>query len=173
MDKETFLAADQHVDEIAELLAELMEGEGFAVMRKALEKLSETLRDDYSVTLSVGLEAFDSEREESLPLLRTGLATRNGQPPHIVWGDSSPQKYIVNGNMTIVPHDHCPKCWAAWDFKYRDTTCSTCGVRLGVEVKVLLDTNRCPNCEKETVSPTNLCCSECSFEIRPEWVVWG
>lgn len=173
MDKETFLEADKHVEEITELLVGLMEGEEFSAVRKALGELSMTLRDDYSVTLSVGVEAFGSEQERSLPLLRTGLSTHNGQPPHVVWGDSSRQKYIVDGEMVIVPHDHCPGCWASWDFKFRHPTCSSCGARLGVEVKVLLDTNCCPSCERETVSPTNLNCSECGFEIEPSLVVWG
>jgi hypothetical protein len=173
MDKATFEAADKHVDELAESLVKLIEGEHFEAVRKQLIELSRTLRDDYSLSLSLGIEAFDAEREQSLPLLRTGLATANGESPHVFWGDSSPQKYIVNGEMAIVPHDHCPSCWGPWDFKFLHRSCPTCGARLGMEVKVLLDTNRCPSCEKETVSPTELTCNECSFEIDPSLVVWG
>jgi hypothetical protein len=173
MDKARFETADSHIEKVAEDIAELLEGEHFEAVRKQIAELSRTLRDDYSVTLSVGIEAFDSEREQSLPLLRTGLASTNGSEPFLTWGDSSPQKYIVNGDMMIVPHDHCPSCWGQWDFKFRHTTCVDCGARLGVEVRVLLDTNRCPSCEKETVSPTELICSECKFEIDGSWVVWG
>lgn len=173
MDRETFEVADEHVERVAEHIAELLEGESFSAVRKQLAELSKVLRDEYSISLSVGIEVFDSEREQSLPLLRTGLATTSGSQPYLAWGDSSPQKYIVDGSMMIVPHDHCPSCWGEWDFKFRHTTCGDCGARLGEEVKVLLDADQCPSCQKETVSPTQMTCSECNFELDPSWVVWG
>lgn len=79
----------------------------------------------------------------------------------------------VTLEMTVVPHDRCPCCWAAWDFKDLHPECSGCGARLGSEVKFLIDSNVCPHCEKGTVTPADPKCSDCDFEMNPEHVAWG
>ena len=105
--------------------------------------------------------------------MQTGMSTFGGAVPHQVWGDSTPQRYVVYGDIIVVPSDHCPQCWAEWGFKERNPKCPGCGLQLGKEVKILLDSDVCPHCEKGKVSAGNPVCSECSYRVNPEHVAWG
>ena len=173
MEKARFEIADNYADEIAEEVARLLEGAEFETVRGKLQAMSKDLGDDYSVSLSAELHVFDGKKERSMIVLRTGLSTSSGQEPYLAWGDSSPQKYVVDGEMVVVPDDHCPSCWGSWGFKDRNHSCQECGATLGTEVKILLDTNVCPHCEKGSVSPTILKCIDCGYEVNPAHVVWG
>jgi len=75
--------------------------------------------------------------------------------------------------MLVVPHDRCPRCWEIWDFKFKHESCTHCGATLGEEVKLLLDTDVCPNCEEGTVSITNPECGKCGCRVDPSKVTWG
>jgi hypothetical protein len=59
----------------------------------------------------MNVRLFDPEGLH-LPLLQTGLSTTDGAEPWQMWGDSTPQRYVVFGDIVVVPNDHCPQCWA-------------------------------------------------------------
>lgn len=163
---------DPLLDTIADQLGEWIESNASAEIRQTLAKLSEQL-DGLSISLDMTIGVFDPEREGTLPLLQTGLSSVEGKPPYQTYADSTPMRYLANGEMTVVPHDRCPCCWAAWDFKDLHPTCPGCAARLGYEVKFLIDSNVCPHCEKGMVTPANPKCNECDFEVNPENVAWG
>jgi hypothetical protein len=173
MDRSTFEAADLITDEIAAELDELLDSDEFSAVRVALARLSETVGSRYSVNLNVCVDVFDAERSNALPLLNVGLSTSKGNAPHKTYGDSTPQKYVVEGEIQVVPHDRCPKCYGVWDFKLTHPGCSGCGATLGREVKLLLDTDVCPFCEEGAVSLTAPVCDKCGQQIYPGIVVWG
>jgi hypothetical protein len=173
MDRSTFESADLIIDEIAAKLDELLDSDQFASVHLLLARLSETVGPRCSVNLTLSVDVFDAERRNALPLLTTGLSTSEGKSPYQTYSDSTPQKYVVDGEIQIVPHDHCPKCYGLWDFKLKNPTCSECGATMGREVKVLLDTDVCPFCEEGTVSPTVPECARCGQRIDPGIVVWG
>ena len=173
MDRSTFETADLITDEIADKLDELLDSDGFSAVRLALTRLSETVGSRYSVNLNVCVDVFDPERSNALPLLTLGLSTSKGNAPHRTYGDSTPQKYVVEGEVQVVPHDRCPKCYGVWDFKLIHPSCSECGATLGQEVKLLLDTDLCPFCEEGKVSMSNPECANCGQRIDPGVVVWG
>ena len=106
-------------------------------------------------------------------LLTLGLSTSEGKPPFKIYGDSTPQKYVVNGEIQVVPHDRCPHCYGVWDFKLNHLSCTECGATMGQEVKLLLDTDVCPFCEEGKVSLTAPVCEKCGHQIDPSVVVWG
>jgi hypothetical protein len=87
--------------------------------------------------------------------------------------DSTPQKYVVDGEMLIVPHDRCPRCYGIWDFKFKNRSCRECDATLGEEVKILLDTDSCPDCEKGKVSMSSPVCNKCGFRVDRALVAWG
>ena len=122
MDRSTFESANPFLDEIALTLDELLDSDHFSAVRLALARLSEAVGARYSVNLNVSVEVFDAERSHALPLLTTGLSTSEGKPPYKTYGDSTPQKYVVNGEIQVVPHDRCPKCYGLWDFKFKNPT---------------------------------------------------
>ncbi len=173
MDRSTFESADPILDEIAVTLDELLDSDQFSAVRLLLARLSEIVGSRYSVNLSVPVDVFDAERSNALPLLTLGLSISTGKPPYKTYGDSTPQKYVVNGEIQVVPHDRCPKCYGMWDFKFKNPKCSVCGATMGQEVQLLLDTDVCPWCEEGKVSLSAPVCDKCGHRIDPSAVVWG
>jgi hypothetical protein len=173
MDKTTFDIADPIVDDIAEAANELLDSPETEDLRSLLSTLNEAIGSRYSVSLDLNVTVFDVERERCLPVLRMGLAGFDGDKPFQAHGDSTAQRYIADGDMVVVPHDRCPLCWEEWDFKFLHTACSNCGAHLGTNVKVLLDTGVCPNCEDGEVSISQLTCPKCGYKVDPSHVTWG
>jgi len=89
-------------------------------------------------------------------MLSRGINTTGGKEPYQISGDSSIHRYVVNGEICQIPHDYCPHCWGEWDFKLKNQVCSTCGYILGEQIKLLLDSDICPNCDEGKVSLKNL-----------------
>ncbi|MEO2032526.1 MAG: hypothetical protein ABGZ35_10620 [Planctomycetaceae bacterium] len=172
MDQNLYDKIDPLVDDIGEQLSKLFEGDHFDLIRQRLTQLSSEF-SEFSVALEMNIQVFDSERGNSLPLLQTGLSTFDGEVPYQVWGDSTPHRYVVHGDIVIVPHDHCPQCWGDWEFKDLHPECPECGVRMGDQVRLLLDSDRCPHCENGTVSASQPKCTECGFAVNPDHVMWG
>jgi len=96
-----------------------------------------------------------------------------GKEPRCIWGDSTPQRYVVEDGIQVVPHDRCPTCWELWDFKLQNPTCSHCGTTLGENCKVLLDTDECPWCQEGKVTVAKPRCEQCGFVVDPRIAVWG
>jgi hypothetical protein len=173
VDLATFDAADPLVDKIADIVDSALLSDQLANLRQALEELGKVVGPRYSANLSVILDVFDREREKAMPLLNTGFSTNEDGPPFQTWGDSTPQRYVVGGEIQVVPHDHCPKCWEIWDFKFDQQTCQNCGTTLGDDCKVLLDSDVCPQCEKGKVSITQPICDKCGYKVDLTLVTWG
>jgi hypothetical protein len=145
----------------------------FAALKAALRKASAVLPPTYSVAINVELHVFDGDREQGMSLLTTGVNTSQGEAPYRTAGDSSIHRYIVGGEICELPQDRCPHCWKAWDFKLQHPTCPGCSYSLGKEVKLLLDRDTCPHCERGSISAQQLTCSECGFRVDPSYVAWG
>lgn len=126
-----------------------------------------------SVCLDCHLEVCDPEKEDVLPLLRFGVTANEGRSPYIHHADCTTQRYLVNGAIHIVPHDHCPNCWGIWDFKYKNKVCPHCSFSVGKEVRYMLDTDTCPYCERGKMTSKNLTCDDCGFQLLPSEVAWG
>ena len=173
MDKTTFDIADPIVDKIAEAATELLDSPETEKLQSLLSKLNKAIGDRYSVSLDLNVSVFDVEKERCLPLLQTGLAGFDGDEPFRAHGDSTAQRYIADGDMVVVPHDRCPICWEAWDFKFLHPACPHCEAELGNNVKVLLDTGVCPNCEDGEVSVSQLTCPKCDYKVDPSFITWG
>jgi hypothetical protein len=86
---------------------------------------------------------------------------------------SSPHRYVVDGDIQVVPHDRSSKCYRLWDFTLKKPSSSECGASLGHEVRLLLDSDVCPFCEGGKASLTNSTCAMCGQEINLDLVVWG
>jgi hypothetical protein len=173
MDRLAFESADPIVERIAEMVEQILDSDQMSAVGLALAQLSEVLGLSYSVNLNVTLDVFDPARSHPLPLLTTGLSTSEGQPPYKTWGDSSPHKYIVDGEMQVVPHDRCPRCHREWDFKFKHMTCSSCRAVLGRDVRLLLDSDVCPFCDEGHVSMAVPLCDKCGYLVDSAHVVWG
>ena len=171
MTPEDFEKVNPLVDDIAEQISELMESDAFRTIKQKLAEISSVF-GEFSVNLEMNVRLFDPEGLQ-LPLLQTGLSTTEGSEPWQMWGDSTPQRYVVFGDIVVVPHDYCPQCWAEWDFKEQNPKCPGCGLQLGKEVKILLDSDVCPRCEKGTVSATSPECNRCETVVNLNYVVWG
>jgi hypothetical protein len=142
-------------------------------VRKALQAASKTLPKGYSLNFKMELSVFDADREQELPLIQTGLCSDVGQEPYVYSADSTDHRYLVNGEIRVVPHDYCPHCWGIWDFKFKNEACPECEFTLGKEVKMLLDENICPYCEQGEVRIENPVCTNCKHEVDKKKVAWG
>jgi hypothetical protein len=173
MDRASFDSAEPILDEIAALVDQVLDSDQLAGLRLALARLSEIVGPRYSVNLNVSVDVFDPDRSDALPLLTTGLSTSQGKPPYKTYGDSTPHRYVVEGEIQVVPHDRCPRCHGSWDFKLTHPSCSVCDAALGREVKLLIYTDVCPFCEEGKVSLNEPRCDRCGQRIDPGWVAWG
>ena len=173
MEKQTFLDINKQMQKIRELLDTLMNGDEFALIKSELDQVCSKLGSGFVVSLSTEAAVSYTEIRKSLTFLRVKLGASDGEPATVYWVSTAPQKYIAHGEMQFVPDDQCPCCWNFWSMKFLGRQCATCGARLGVEVKVLLDTNECPKCREGTVKPDAPCCKQCGFEIEPNLVTWG
>lgn len=171
MTPEEFQQTETKLDSIAEHFSDWLEADASQDLKQLLSELSKQL--GVSINLELNVTAFDETRKNQLPLIQTGLTTRDGADPYQFWSDSTPMRYVAQGEMTVVPHDRCPVCWSAWDFKNLHPTCETCGSRMGDEVQLLIDSDQCPSCEQGTVTPYQTKCDRCGFEINPDHVNWG
>lgn len=173
MDPEIFEAADPLVEKIADLVDSALVSDQLANLGQILDEIGKVVGPRYSANLTVIVDLFDREREKAIPLLNTGLSTSDNKPPYRTWGDSTPQRYLLNGEIQVVPHDYCPKCLEIWDFKFEHRTCEHCGTSLGQSCKILLDSDVCPHCEAGTVSMTNPVCDNCGYQVDLSLVAWG
>lgn len=173
MDAAAFDAAQPVLDDIAQVVDKAFDSAPLSDVKAALSKLNIALGSRYSVSLMFTVEVCDQEKERSLPLLSTGIATFVGKEPYRCWGDSTAQRYVAQGEIQALPHDRCPICWELWDFKLDQPTCSACGATLGKDVKLLLDSDVCPHCEKGKLTAANPTCDQCGFEVDPDLVAWG
>jgi hypothetical protein len=170
MDPGDFKAAEPLLDKIAEIADQQL---GVAELQQVLADLGKRLGRRYAVSVCLTVDVFDQEQERTLPLLNTSLVATEGQEPYRTWGDSSPQRYVVEGVIQVVPHDRCPKCWKGWDFKFENPTCPHCGTTLGKNCKVLLDRDECPRCNEGRVTVAKPRGDKCGFVADRNKVAWG
>jgi len=173
MDQDKFALAEDTVEKIATFIDQKLESPDFKELSDAIDRLGKALAPRYGVALKIVLEITDEEREQTLPLLTTGYGVVNGLPPYRAWGDSARQRYLVNGEIQVVPQDYCPKCWEYWDLKFEYPECGSCGLTLGQDCKVLLDSDACPHCVEGHVSMQNPTCDRCGYHVNLAMVTWG
>lgn len=170
MSPAAFDAMQPLLDRLAELAEKEFES---ADIRQLLKELVAIAGENKFASATLTVDIFDENRMCSLPLLTTGLSAVVGKEPFRTWGDSSPQRYVVEEGIQVVPNDRCPKCWENWDFKLQNRSCPHCGITLGEQCKLLLDTDVCPWCEKGKVTIAQPCCDSCGFEVDRKTAVWG
>lgn len=170
MNPETFHAIQPMLEKIAEIADKQFNNQE---LQSVLAEFANLVGKRKIVSVSIVVDVLDEDNEASLPLLTTGLSVIHGQEPFRFWGDSSPQRYIVEDDIKEVPHDRCPACWQLWDFKLQNSSCPHCGIAMGQGCKLLLDTDECPWCNEGKVTSAEPRCDNCGHEVDPQKVVWG
>jgi hypothetical protein len=173
MDKNTFEIANPILEEIDDAITELLASTETQKLRGLLSRLNTAIGSRYLVNLVMDVDIFDQDKDRCLPVLQTGMSGFDTDEPYQVSGDSTPQSYVVGGEMLTVPHDRCPKCWNVWDLKFQQQVCEHCGAAMGADVKLLLDTDECPLCGEGKVTMTDPICDKCDYEVDLDQVVWG
>jgi hypothetical protein len=166
----TFKAVQPLLDKFAEFIDEQFDSED---LRSLVAELGKVVGKGKIASLGIVVEVFDEDRECSLPLLTTGMTAFPGKEPSRTWGDSTPQRYVVEGSIKVVPGDRCPQCWQLWDFKLLNSTCQHCGITLGDKCKLLLDNDECPWCQGGKVTVAKPRCEKCGHEVDRQKVAWG
>lgn len=169
MNPETFDAVQPLLDQIAELADKQLDSEEF---RRLMAEFGKLVGKGKIASVNIVVDVFDEDRECSLPLLTTGLSAFPDKEPFRIWGDSSPQRYVVEGGIKVVPHDRCPQCWQGWDFKLQNSSCPYYGITMGDQCKLLLDTAECPWCNEGKVTVAKPRCDKCGHEVDRQKVVW-
>lgn len=173
MQAKEFDKLEELADMVNEKIRKLYDEGAFLEITNKIKEVSQAIAENYSVIVDFQVNAFDSVKEKSLRMLTIGLSSSGNQDAYLAYGDSSVCRYLVCGNIKKVPHDYCPDCWGEWDFKLKNHKCPECGIEMGKDVKLLLDTDTCPNCEDGRVSLNKTTCDECGFEIDKNMVNWG
>ena len=172
MKQSEFRQLEPTVNKIQDIIDEMLNTGHFTQIKELLAEAIGELPDNYSLNLDIDFSVFDNQREKVIQLLQTGLTTSEGEP-YQHSADTSPLKYMVDGEMCIVPEEFCPHCWGEWQFKFKHTTCPECGYELGKQVKYLLDDDTCPCCQEGAVTIDRPVCDSCGYEVDPKRVVWG
>jgi len=90
----------------------LLESSEFEIIRSQLMELVKSLDERYGITINCVMDVIDWEQERVLPLLNTGISTAESGKIFRTWNDASPQKYVINGEIHVVPQDYCPSAGA-------------------------------------------------------------
>lgn len=173
MDVHTYDQTHELADLLFTELQRLHKEQALTAVEAKLKEISASLPKGYSLSVNFSVEVFDETREKSLKTTDAGITCMDGTSPYLSTSESSPAKYIVDGVMMKVPHDHCPNCWSRWSFKSRVRECRECGYRMGKEIKLLLDTNVCPHCENSPISLHDPQCKGCGYVADQNIVSWG
>lgn len=173
MDQNTWDVLDSQLDEIAEEVERLLASDEAKTLRDLIAKCGQSIAEGLSVNFSCTLSIFDRNRESSLALLNLGLGVSDSGEVYPTSGDSSAHRYVVDGEIEVVPNDICPKCYHEWGFKFENPKCSFCEAALGVNCWALLDSDVCPHCERDQISASNPKCNSCGFTVDPKFVRWG
>lgn len=100
MTPEELRQADGKLDEIAGELSDWIDSNASSKIRQLLAELSKVL-PELSITLEMNVTVFNDDHLNSLPLLQTGLTSMEGKPPHQIWADSTPMRYVARGEIAI------------------------------------------------------------------------
>jgi len=173
MDAETYDQTNELAENLFREIRRLQAEGRLKGIESKIENLLSRLPEGCSLSLNLSVQVFDENRDRALKASDTGIAWERGRAPYIIESGLAPAKYLVDGVMMKVPHDHCPNCWARWILKSRVKECSECGYRMGHEVKLLVDTNVCPRCEEGEISIHHPNCDHCGFVAEKNVVVWG
>ena len=171
MDQPTSASIDPFKRRLAGAIDTVLEGPAIAEARRLIEELSETLGSPYSISLNVTVDVFDGAK--TLPILQTGLTSSHGRSAFRTRNDFSLERYLVNGEIRVVPQDRCPGCWAIWDLKTESRRCECCGLEMGVDCKILIDSDICPSCEEGRVTVASPVCDRCGYRVDLSLVSWG
>jgi hypothetical protein len=173
MDQSTWEDIDPQLDEIADEIERILASDDAKKLRELLATLSQTVVEDVSVDLNCMVSIFDRDREKSLSLVNVGLGVSESGEVYPTSGDSSAHRYVVDGEIEVVPNDICPKCYHDWGFKFENPKCAYCDAELGVNCWALLDSDVCPNCDDGEISASNPKCKSCGYAVDPKFVKWG
>lgn len=161
-------------DDMYELFHDLHDKGKFNAFKAKMEAISRDLPESVSIAFNWEIQMVHETGEKSpLPFYEMGVMTDEDNQCVNYKGGSTLETYIIDEQMMKIPHDRCPSCWEVWAFKFKERQCPHCSVTLGKEVKILIDNDVCPWCEKGKVSLTHPTCDECGFEIDESDIIWG
>ena len=172
MDQVIWQKVDPQLQEITEELERLLSSAQAQKLHTMLTKLSQTVEKQYSTHLSCSLNVFHLDRQKSLSLFNIGLGVSDAGEVYPTTGESNSFRYLVDGQIEVVPHGRCPKCLGEWGLQWTFPQCSHCDAELGINCWLLVDSDSCPNCEEGKISANNTHCLNCGFFIDPKFVRW-
>ena len=94
-----FKLLDPLADSINDTFEPLHKAGAFEHILHELKRAVAQLPDTYSVSFDIRMNVFDTEREKGLSFLTTGFNANKGQDPYLHYGDTTQQKYLVEGDV--------------------------------------------------------------------------
>jgi hypothetical protein len=171
MDQPTSASVEYFKRQLDVAMEPIIEGPAIKKSCQLIEELSETLGCPYSISLNVTVEICDGDK--SLPILQTGLTSSHGRTAFRTRNDFSLRRYLVNGEIRVVPTGRCPGCWAIWDPKTKSHCCEGCDLCMGGNCRILLDSGICPSCEQGCVAIAKPVCDRCGYRVDLSLAAWG
>jgi len=173
MDTDQFDRIHKLADDVYEKFDDLYKQGVLSDLEAKMKEICSSLKEEYSVSINFDMGVFSSEKEQLISLTKRGITCFGGGEPYLFSSGSTIHRYIVDGQIVKLPHDYCPNCWGEWDFKLLNNTYPSCDYIMGKEIKLLLDTDVCPNCEDGKVSLSNPQCPKCGVKLESSMVSWG
>ncbi len=171
---------DQFALQLEEYLEGAMEAGKFRAIQNQMRAAMQKVDPQISLQVKVKVELVHAERENSLRLSSMGYEVSGGREDPIsalqvepLFEGATIHKYFMRGQIYKAPHDHCPNCWAYWPDKMNYRQCSYCHMKMGRDIKQMIDNGLCPHCEKGKISFDHPTCPLCNRTVDTQVVYWG
>lgn len=165
----------RNIDALADKAHDFFEKVKASDAFKALVTEMKDLGQDSNEFVSLGLELklFNNDKEGLLEIYSSGMQSNGEGDPSPYQGGEAFEKFLLHGDIQVVPNGKCPQCYQAWDFKSSSNSCSNCAIELGQKLKYMIDSDQCPNCEDGKVTRNQPSCTKCDYVADPKVVTWG
>ena len=171
MERELFKKISNISDDLLEQFNERYQDEEYKATIDSLQKLLKQ-NQNLGFQINLSLSIIDEKKEWFMELDQNAICI-NDDNQYMASGVESPHTYLCQGKIEKIRHNLCPSCWHDWDFKIKNPQCPNCDIKLGDDVKILIDSGVCPNCEEGKISFNNRKCDNCGNVIDEKYINWG
>lgn len=170
MTPDEFDAALEAADEIVQQHYEAFSPARREKLRQTMTRMLPPDSPHLMASVQVFVRIADRTQQKVITLARTDVSLTDDEKLFAMGFGPTPRTFLVDGQLVTVPEDQCPKCLSEWTISLSKLKpCSTCGLELIRDAKVVAVENVCPLCEEEVDFMSTAVCNYCGFDIEADY----